>query len=182
VNRVLVILGLLAAVDPVSAHRLDECLQAVRVRVEPGQILLSAQITPGMDIVKSFLAVIDRDGDGSISDDETGRYAAQWLRDVSVALNNLSLKLQLTDIRVPPVSAMRQGTGVIRIEVRSKFPPLSPGAHRLTLTNAHLAALSVHLVNAVKPESDKVTISKQTRNETQTEYRLDFTVHRGSKP
>lgn len=181
-NRVLAILVLLGTVDPLSAHRLDECLQAVRVRVQPGQIMLSAQITPGMEIVERFLAVIDDDRDGSISDDETRCYAAQWLRDVGVALNNRSLKLELTDIEVPPVSEMRQGTGVIRIEVRSRFPPLSPGPHRLTLTNAHLSALSVHLVNVVKPESDKVAISKQTRNETQSEYRLDFTVHRGSKP
>ena len=51
---------------------------------------------------------------------------------------------------------------------------LAAGQHTLSLTNAHLPAISVYLVNALVPKDRAIKITKQTRDELQKTYRLEF--------
>ena len=72
---------------------------------------------------------------------------------------------------------MKQGHGIIRVKASAGIAPLQPGAHALTLTNSHLPKVSVYLVNALVPKDRTIQIKKQTRDELQRDYRLQFTVN-----
>ena len=48
------------------------------------------------------------------------------------------------------------------------------GAHRLTLENRHLPALSVYLFNAAQPQSSSIQITRQKRNEIQSAGEIEF--------
>ena len=54
---------------------------------------------------------------------------------------------------------------------------LATGAHRLTLENRHLTAISVYLINAAQPRFATVQITKQKRNENQSAGEIEFTFH-----
>ena len=53
------VLAAIAAV-PASAHRRDEYLQAARIAIEPGRVLASLVLTPGIAIANGLLGEIDR--------------------------------------------------------------------------------------------------------------------------
>lgn len=179
-RRIVSLLILLGANHDSWAHRLDECLQATRVKLATNQVELSIEVTPGVTIVKEFLAAVDGDHDGTISHAEGRAYGRKVLKELTAELDERPLKLSLLEISSSPVAEMKQGTGVVRIKAGASFKPLYRGRHQLSLTNRHLTAISVYLVNAVKPSDTAITISKQTRNERQQDYRLDFEVKPGS--
>ncbi|HAV64920.1 MAG TPA: hypothetical protein DCY13_21435 [Verrucomicrobiales bacterium] len=175
-NRVLLLLVLLGCLQEARAHRLDECLQATRVRPGTNHVELSIEITPGVEVVREFLAVIDRDGDGAISAKEESAYAMRLLGELSATVDEQTVKAELLAVSAAPVARLREGTGVVRIRARAEFAPRPDGRHRLALINRHLPSISVHLVNAVKPTDPAVSIRKQTRDEQQTRYQLEFDV------
>lgn len=158
------------------AHRLDEYLQAIRVSVITNRIDLSFELTSGMAIVDQLLVVLDKDHDGQISKEETAAYAQRILKDIQVGLDEKVLTLSLAAVSFPTMPEMKSGVGVIRIKAMAAVEPLIEGNHVLTLTNAHLPAISVYSVNALVPTDRAIKITKQTRDELQKNYRLDFGI------
>jgi hypothetical protein len=158
------------------AHRLDEYLQAVRVSVGTHRIALSIELTPGVAVADQVLAVVDKDRDGRVSEAENAAYAQRVLEDIQVGLDENVLAMALTDTSFPTVEGVKKGTGVIRIKAAAPVKPLSVGNHTLHLTNAHLPAISVYLVNALTPKDRAIKVRKQARDELQTTYRLEFNV------
>ncbi len=69
-----------AAGTGVSAHRLDEYLQAVRIDVHADGVAIDLSLTPGADIAESIVATIDRDHDGMVTVDEQRAYATDVVR------------------------------------------------------------------------------------------------------
>ena len=49
-----------AAGTGISAHRLDECLQAALIDIAPDRITLELDVTPGVAIAESLIPEIDR--------------------------------------------------------------------------------------------------------------------------
>jgi len=170
------LLLVLAAPSDALAHRLDEYLQATRVSVATNRIDLSIDLTPGVAIASQLLAVIDADQDGQVSKAEATAYAQRFLKDLQVALDEASLALSLTDISFPALHEVRGGLGVIRIKASAPVRSLAPGSHTFGLTNSHLPAISVYLVNALVTRDPAISITKQTRDELQKYYRLEFQV------
>ena len=159
-----------------SAHRLDEYLQAIRILVATHRIDLSLDLTPGVAVAERLLAVIDQDRDGQLSDDELAAYAQRVLNDLRVGLDEKVLTLRVVDVSFPKLHEVRSGLGVIRIKATAPVGQLTAGRHALSLTNAHLPAISVYLVNALVPKDRAIEIAKQTRDELQKHYRLEFGV------
>lgn len=159
-------------------HRLDECLQATRIAVAINRIDLSIDLTPGVAVAGEFLLGIDKDRDGRVSDEERDSYARRVLQDLQVGLDGkaltLTLTLTLTNAAFPALREVRAGLGVIRIQAAAAFARLTPGAHTLSLTNTHLPGISVYLVNALVPKDRAIRIMKQTRDESQKDYHLEF--------
>ena len=159
------------------AHRLDEYLQATRIAVATNRIDLSIDLTPGVAIVDQLLVVIDKNHDGQVSKAEVATYAQLVLKDIRIRLDEKVLTLRLVETAFPALHEVKGGLGVIRIKATASVGQLSAGRHILSLTNAHLPAISVYLVNALVPKDPAIKITKQTRDELQKDYRLEFGVN-----
>ena len=170
---------LLATAD-VFAHRTEDYLQAARIGVEPDRIQITLDLTPGTAVAESFLAAIDRDGDGSLSAAEQREYARQMVSAWQLDLDGRSLPTRVRASSFPDAAAVRRGEGTIRLDVEATVPDLSPGSHRLLFRNAHLAGHSAYLANALVPESDRVAVTAQRRDRDQSELIIEYTMPGGS--
>jgi len=158
------------------AHRLDEYLQATRIAVATDRINFNFELTPGVAIAGNALELIDHDRDGLVSREEGNAYAGRFLKDVNVGLDGMGLALSLATVTFPALPEIRSGTGIIRIRATTVVGPLEAGEHVLTLTNGHLSTISVYQVNALQSKDPAVELGKQSRDERQKGYRLEFRV------
>ena len=172
-------LTLLATAD-VFAHRTEDYLQAARIGVEPDRIQITLDLTPGTAVAESFMAAVDRDGDGSLSAAEQREYARQMVSAWQLDLDGRSLPTRVRASSFPDAAAVRRGEGTIRLDVEATVPDLSPGSHRLLFRNAHLAGHSAYLANALVPESDRVAVTAQRRDRDQSELIIEYTMPGGS--
>ena len=163
-----------------SAHRTEDYLQAARIGVEPDRIQITLDLTPGTAVAESFIAAIDRDGDGSLSAAEQREYARQMVSAWQLDLDGRSLPTRVRASSFPDAAAVRRGEGTIRLDVEATVPDLSPGSHRLLFRNAHLAGHSAYLANALVPESDRVAVTAQRRDRDQSELIIEYTMPGGS--
>jgi hypothetical protein len=176
-RRLAVLLVLLLVPSVVFAHRLDEYLQATLVAIEPRNIRLHINLTPGEAVAEQILALIDRNRDGTISPNEAAAYAA-WLKsDLILRLDRRTLALTLTTSAFPAPAELRTGWGIIQMEFSATPGPLAAGAHRLALENQHLTTVSVYLINAAQPRSGTLQIISQQRNNNQSAGEIEFTFH-----
>ena len=166
---------LFAAVSEGFAHRLDEYLQATRIAVATNRIDFTFELTPGVAVAGQVLETIDLDHDGRVSSDEGTLYAQRFLKDLNISLDGKPVGLSMKSVSFPTVPELRSGTGAIRLRATSTINPLPLGSHALSLTNRHLPGVSVYLVNALRSK-DPVEIDRQTRDELQKDYRLEFRV------
>lgn len=172
---------LLTLATDAAAHRLDEYLQATRISVATNRIDLSIDLTPGVAIAGQLLVLIDADGNGQVSKEEGNTYAERVLEDTQFTLDRSVLACELAGASFPELHEFRNGSGVIQIKAIAPVGNLVTGNHVLRLTNAHLPEISVHQVNALRSKDDTIEITQQTRNELQTEYRLEFKVRPSQK-
>ena len=170
----------LAAGATISAHRLDEYLQAARIDLQPSGVLIDLDLTPGAAVADSIIAMIDRDGDGSMSTDEQRAYASEVVRALEIEIDGESLPSRLMSSSFPAMSVFRRGEGNIRLQVGASHPVLSGGAHQLLFRNGHLGDRSVYLANALVPQSDRLSVARQRRDGRQRELKIDFAVRGGS--
>jgi hypothetical protein len=157
-----------------QAHRLDEYLQATRIRVEKEQIDLAIDMTPGVAVAPELLPLIDPEAHPRVPGSRAEAYAALLLRDLHLELDGKPQALKLIHVICPTRAEMASGEGTIQVRAVAKTAPLSIGPHQLRLQNGHLPKISVYLVNALVPEDKAIHITSQIRNELQTDYRLEF--------
>src|SRR5882724_9401524 len=98
------------------AHRLDEYLQATLVTIEPSEVRLQINLTPGVAVAEQVLSLIDRDRDGVISTNEATAYAKSLMRDVIVRLDQRKVELKLASSSFPAPTELRTGWGIIKVE------------------------------------------------------------------
>jgi len=178
VSRTLsLILALLAFPSAAFGHRDDQYLQATLVVIEPSEIRLQINLTPGVAVAEQVLARIDRDRDGAISKHEAAAYAELLKRDLTARLDGRKLELKLAASELVSPAELRTGAGTIQMEFTAISGPLAAGAHRLTLENRHLTTMSVYLINAAQPRFATVQITRQKRNANQSACEIDFTYH-----
>ena len=178
-NTLAAALALLVLVTPARAHRLDEYLQATRIAVSSDRIQLRIDLTPGAAILPQLLPKTDLDGNGRFSRKERTAYGQLVLRDLHLELDGHRIELRLDHVDFPPRADMMAGEGVLRLILVSKIPKLTPGHHELVFRNNHLPEISVYLVNALQPADKRLSITRQVRDQTQKEYRLEFEVSSG---
>ena len=120
-----------------DAHRLDEYLQASRISIESGRIVVEITLTPGAAVADGVIAKIDRDEDGEFSLKETGVYAGDVVRSLSLQVDGVEQPLGLERYRFPSPAEMREGLGSIRSYAAAKPPlvagPPSGGSVRCTI-------------------------------------------------
>jgi hypothetical protein len=129
-------------------------------------------LTPGVSIVDQVLAVIDVDGDGSISPEEAQRYASAVAANLSLKAGALPVDLKLTGKRFPDPREFREGAGTISLRFTADLPPMGQGRD-LRFENRHAPAPSVYLANALTPPPG-VSIVGQVRDPLQTQLIVSY--------
>jgi hypothetical protein len=175
-------LVLLALPSAAFAHRLDEYLQATIVAVEPAEVRLRINLTPGVAVAEEVLSRVDPDRDGVVTAAESAAYARRLRRDLVLKLDGREVDLACAGFDVPAPADLRSGSGIIRAEFTAAPGPLARGLHRLTLENWHLPMASAYLFNAARPNSPSVRISRQTRNDSQSEGAIEFDFEPQASP
>jgi hypothetical protein len=159
-----------------SAHRLDEYLQAARLSIDPGQVQITLDLTPGTAVAERVLAEIDLDRNTSISPSETQTYAARLLSAVTLELDGEPLHVKLVSCDLPAIDVWLKGEGTMRIHAVAPAPYGSDGIHELQYRNGHRQDISVYLANALVPASPRVTVNAQRRDTDQRRLIIDYTV------
>jgi hypothetical protein len=179
-NGLAVVLALtitLVAAADVSAHRSEDYLQAARVDLQPDRVLITLDLTPGIEVAESFMAAVDHNRDGSLSTDEQRNYATQAVRALEVEIDGRPLQPRVISWSFPDPSAFRRGEGTIRLKVQATLPSMSPGSHQLLFRNRHLAGHSAYLANALVPDSARVTVTAQRRDTDQSQLTIEYRVY-----
>jgi hypothetical protein len=158
----------------VSAHRLDEYLQATLIAVEKDRVEVSLRLIPGVAVSSAVIASIDTNGDGSLSGAEQSAYAQRVLSELSLTIDGKRLKPQLVSADFPQVQEMRDGVGEIHIEYTAELPRGGPD-RKLVLENHNRTQRAVYLVNALASTDPAIRIVAQKRNAVQSAYELDYT-------
>jgi hypothetical protein len=164
------------AATHVSAHRLDEFLQAARIAIDPDHVQIELDLTPGIAVAPRVLDDLDRDRNHAITTDETRTYAARVLSELRVGIDGQLVALELGDASVAPVEELLRGEGAIRLHVRATMPRLRPGKHQLFYRNNHRADIGVYLANALAPSSDRVGVLQQRRDIDQQELIVEYAL------
>ena len=160
----------------VSGHRRDEFLQAAQVAIEPDRLHVELDLTPGIAIADAVIPRIDADQDGVLSIQEQQTYARRVLAAIQLRVDRELLQMGLVAARFPDLAAVRNGEGTIALKAEVGVPPLAAGRHRLFFRNTNDPDSSVYLANALVPANDRVSITRQTRDELQRELVIDFSV------
>lgn len=169
---------LIAAAAPpaVSAHRLDEYLQAARIALDPGRVVIELDLTAGAAVADAVLLGLDRDGNGAISAGEGAAYAAAVRDAITLEIDRQPLTVDLISTEMPDVAALRTGEGAIRLQLAATLPALTAGAHHLRYRNTHRPDISVYLANVLVPASDRVAVLAQRRDVDQRELTVDYVL------
>ncbi len=158
---------------PAFAHRLDEYLQAIIIRVEKDRVQAQVYLTPGVEVFPAVLADIDTDRDGAISEAERRAYAERVLRDLSLTIDGTPLRLRLVSTNSADIEELKQGRGDIQIEFIADVPR-SGVQRKLIYENRHETRIGAYLVNCLVPRDPDVRITAQKRNYQQSLYELNY--------
>jgi len=159
-----------------DAHRLDEYLQATRISIEDGRIVVEMNLTPGAAVAENVIAAIDGNHDGEISSAECAAYASDVVGSVSLDIDGEGRSVVVDKYRFPSTAEMRRGEGVIRLYATASIPAAATGHHRLVFANRHRSDIGVYLVNALVPVDDRIRIKAQSRDFLQREYEVEYVV------
>jgi hypothetical protein len=158
---------------PVSAHRLDEYLQATILSVEKDHVQASMRLIPGVAVSSAVIATIDSNGDGVISEAEKWVYAQRVLSDLSLLVDGTGLRPRLVSVDFPQIQQMKEGLGEIHLEFIADLPSGGP-SRRLIFENHHERRSAAYLMNCLVPRDRDIRIVAQHRNELQSFYQLDY--------
>src|SRR5262245_16817348 len=156
----------------VSAHRLDELLQAARLSVEPDRVTLELDLTPGIALADDVVRDIDSNRDGELSEDEQQAYGRGVLGAIELGLDGRPLQLDEVIAIVPNLDVLRRGEGSIQVQSTVALPRSSDGAHQLTFRNGYRSDVSVYLANALAPTSDRIVVTGQRRDVQQRDLTI----------
>jgi hypothetical protein len=173
---ILLLLLLGAAAPNLSAHRLDEYLQASRIAIEADQIQLELDLTPGADVADGIIDLMDLDRNGTLSAKERETYARKVVDSLSLAVDGRSIALRIRDVRFPLLEEMRRGEGVIRLRAGAPVAGVRPGPHRLSFSNHHRMDVAAYLVNALVPEDGRIHLTGQSRDMLQRDFGLEYSL------
>ncbi len=165
---------MLASLPAAEAHRLDDLMQASFIEIKSGEIRIQLNLNPGVAVVDKVIWIMDRDGDGAISDAEEMEFSKVIKNQLKLSIDSQTLPLEILNMEFDDPADLRSGNGNIRIELAAHFTRLLPGVQRLRFENKNLSGMSAYLVNATMPKDPAIRISKQLRNENQSVCWISF--------
>ncbi len=174
------LLGTCALHIIVSAHVLDQYLQAAQIALAPDAVRIELRLIPGVQVADRICTLIDLDDDGQITAAEEQAYAGRVLQDIKLSISGINIPLTLTERKFPTQPEMREGVGTIRLTFAAATT-LGVATHQqLYFRNNHLPELGVYLVNALVPTTNKIKLGEQERDPLQQGLRLAYDTTSGS--
>ncbi|MGA7411788.1 MAG: HupE/UreJ family protein, partial [Bryobacteraceae bacterium] len=164
---------ILSVARPISAHRLDQYLQATIISVEKDRVQLFMRLVPGVAVAAAVLADIDTNRDGILSENEQRAYSERVLRDLSLSIDGNRLSPRLVSVGFPNPEEMRAGLGEIKIEFTADLPR-GVANRKIIFENHHETRTAAYLVNCLVPLDKDIHVTAQSRNELQSFYELDY--------
>ena len=176
---ILAAVAIVTAGGTVAAHRLDECLQAARIAIEPDHVEVELSLTPGVEVAGAMIDDIDRDGDDSLSATEQQAFVGRVVAALELAHDGRALDLVAGAATFTQIDALRRGEGTIQFRSLAGLTPPSQGAHHVSFTNRYRPEMSVYLANALVPDSDRIAVTAQRRTVEQRDLTIDYTLRPG---
>jgi len=164
---------LLSIATPLTAHRLDEYLQATLIAVEKNRVEVQVRLTPGVAVLPFVLAGIDTNADGVISESEQRVYVARVLRDLSITMDGDRLTPKLVSMKFPGAGEMKEGLGEVQLEFSADLRRNGPN-RKLIFENHHQSRIAAYRVNCLVPRDPDIRLVAQNRNDSQSLYELDY--------
>jgi hypothetical protein len=171
-----ILAGVVAMSADASAHRRDEYLQATRIAIDPDRVQVELDLTAGISVADVVIKDIDRDGSGAISGSEARTYASAVLKSMRLEADRTPLQVELLNVTVPDLEAIRNGEGAIRLKLGANLPALAAGTHQIFFLNAHRSDIGVYLANALVPANPRIAIAAQRRDVSQREITIDYVL------
>ena len=171
-----VVAAVFSAATQMSAHRLDELLQAARIGIAGDRVDLELDLTPGAAVADRLIADIDRDGDGSFSTKEQRAFIDRVIAEIKLTADGGALPLRSQTFTFPAPAAFRNGDGIIAIRATAPLAANFQGEHRLAFDNAYRRDISVYLANALVPETDRIAVTAQHRDAIQSHLTIAYEV------
>lgn len=166
----------IAGIPHLSGHRLDECLQAVRIEVGLREIRIELDLTPGAQVADQIIRILDADQDSRISPSESDAYADLVRSGLELKVDARKQDLRIEHQRFPSIAELKEGIGTIQLQLVAIHAPLRPKSHQLIFTNRHAEEISVYLANALIPSDANLAVTQQERDTLQRVLKLNFSV------
>ena len=170
------LLGLTAPPPAALAHPLDAYLQATYLTVQPTQIVVELNLTPGVLLAPQLLPLLDPDGDQQITDSEGQTYVDALINDLVLQVDGEPLALTVTKVAMPPHLNIQAGYGTIRVFAAGPLRAELTGTHQIDYRNSFAPPGSIYQVNAFVDKGTAITLGKQNRDSLQQSMTMDFTI------
>lgn len=158
----------------VSAHPIDEYLQSAYIGLDPNQVTVEIDMTPGVLVAPTVMKLIDTDSDGVFSKSEGQAYGMRVLHDVSLSLDEQAISLSVSAVQMPDPLMMKAGGGEIRVTMAAAISPTIAVSHRLAFMNSHAPVKSAHQVSTLMPKASQLVIVGQNRSASSEGIAVDF--------
>jgi hypothetical protein len=158
----------------VSAHRLDEYLQAAQISIDPERVVVDLYLTPGIEIFPRVMAAIDRDGDGAASSEEQAQYVRDILPALTLSVDGTTYPLTLVFHQYADERLLREGLGAIHLEAVATPPRVTAGSHTVVFENRFAPDIGVYVANAMLPREPGISIRSQTRDALQQRIEIAY--------
>jgi len=160
----------------VSAHRLDELLQAAKIELQRDAVRVTLDMTPGAAVAEAVIRAVDRNGDEQMATNEQQAYGTAVVGALMLTLDGVSLPAAVEHLTFAEGPALRRGEGAIRLVVTARHQALAPGRHQLHFSNAYSPERSVYLANVLVPQDGRTTVQQQRRSADQRELTIEYSL------
>ena len=130
------VVGLVATAPAASAHPSDELLQQVYLTPRAGGLVLDLELTPGVLVGPSFLLLLDRDGDGTVSPAEQADHVGDVRDALTVAVDGQHVPIRVVRATYPDAALLGAGGGTIVLRLAADTPT-SAGSRTVSVTDAY---------------------------------------------
>ena len=165
-------LGLGTASNGLAIHK-GEYLQSSVLSIAKDHVRIQIHLTPGTDVSRQVISMIDTDRDGNLSPTEQAVYAANIKNDLVLAVNGRNRDIAVVTYKFPAIREIEKGLGEISVILDA---PIRSGARvrKLVFENHHLPAFSAYSVNSFVPDSQGLALTGQKRDLFQTHYQATY--------
>lgn len=156
------------------AHPVDELVQAAYINLEPQQVTLELDLTPGEKVGGAMLKLLDTNQNGQLEETEGKDYAHSLLSQLSLKLDGQPINWKFQSMALPQAKVMVLGGGTMRLIAQADLDAPA-GPHTLEFANHHAPLKSAYLAN-VFVQTTGLEVSRQQRNPDQSQYQVEYIV------